>query len=160
MTYVPTWAGFIYLAVVLDVWSRRVVGWSIGEYMRTELVLSALNMALAQRRRERMIHHSDQDSKYASLAFGQRCQTMGVHPSMGSRRDAYDKAMAESFFASLECELVTMTYPRDRGNFIVSIIVIVDTIANEVGVRKVGSPDAYKCWKYVMEVDAGNREVL
>ena len=79
---------------------------------------------------------------------------------MGSRRDAYDKAMAESFFASLEGELVTMTYPRDRGNFIVSIIVIVDTIANEVGVRKVGSPDAYKCWKYVMEVDAGNREVL
>ena len=70
MTYVPTWAGFIYLAVVLDVWSRRVVGWSIGEYMRTELVLSALNMALAQRRREGMIHHSDQDSKYASLAFG------------------------------------------------------------------------------------------
>ena len=53
-----------------------------------------------------------------------------------------------------------MTYPRDRGNFIVSMIVIVDTIANEVGVRKVGSPDAYKCWKYVMEVDAGNREVL
>jgi putative transposase len=88
MTYVPTWAGFIYLAVILDVWSRRVVGWSIGEYMRTELVLSALNMALAQRRREGMIHHSDQDSKYASLAFGQRCQTMGVHPSMGSRRDA------------------------------------------------------------------------
>jgi putative transposase len=111
MTYVPTWAGFIYLAVVLDVWSRRVVGWSIGEYMRTELVLSALNMALAQRRREGMIHHSDQDSKYASLAFGQRCQTMGVHPSMGSRRDAYDKTMAESFFASLECELV------DRRSF-------------------------------------------
>lgn len=58
-----------------------------------------------------MIHHSDQDSKYASLAFGQRCQTMGVHPSMGSRRDAYDNAMAESFFASLECELV------DRRSF-------------------------------------------
>ena len=53
-----------------------------------------------------------------------------------------------------------MTYPRDRGNFIVSMIVIVDTIANKVGVRKVGSPDAYKFWKYVMEVDAGNREVF
>ena len=83
MTYVPTWAGFIYLAVVLDVWSRRVVGWSIGEDMRTELVLSALNMPLAQHRREGMIHHSDQDSKYASLAFGQRCQTMGVPPLNG-----------------------------------------------------------------------------
>ena len=111
MTYVPTWAGFIYLAVVLDVWSRRVVGWSIGEDMRTELVLSALNMALAQRRPEGVIHHSDQGSQYASLAFGQRCQTMGVRPSMGSRGDAYDNAMAESFFASLECELL------DRRSF-------------------------------------------
>jgi putative transposase len=111
MTYVPTWAGFIYLAVVLDVWSRRVVGWSLSEAMTAELVLAALDMALKQRRPKDVIHHSDQGSQYTSIAFGARCQKMGVRPSMGSVGDAYDNAMAESFFASLECELI------DRRNF-------------------------------------------
>ena len=106
MTYVPTWAGFIFLAVVLDAWSRRVVGWAIGEQMNTELVLAALNMALAQRKPDAVIHHSDQGSQYTSVAFGERCRKMGVRPSMGSVGDAYDNAMAESFFASLECELI------------------------------------------------------
>ena len=106
MTYVPTWAGFIYLAVVLDGWSRRVVGWAIGHDMTGELVLSALNMALQQRKPRSVIHHSDQGSQYTSLAFGKRCKEMGVKPSMGSVGDAYDNAMAESFFATLECELI------------------------------------------------------
>lgn len=106
MTYVPTWAGFIYLAVVIDAWSRRIVGWSIGEHMRAELVLAALNMAIATRRPENVIHHSDQRSQYASLAFGKRGQDMGVRLSMGTVGDAYGNAMAESFFASLECELL------------------------------------------------------
>ena len=130
MTYVPTWAGFIYLAVVLDVWSRRVVGWAIGESMTAELVLAALNMALQQRKPEGVIHHSDQGSQgefnrlsqhqrtrsglrwhRRSIAFGERCKKMGVRPSMGTVGDAYDNAMAESFFASLECELI------DRRSF-------------------------------------------
>lgn len=111
MTYVPTWAGFIFLAIVLDVWSRRVVGWAIGEQMTAELVLAALNMAITQRRPTEVIHHSDQGSQYTSVAFGQRCAKMGVRPSMGSVGDAYDNAMAESFFASLECELI------DRRSF-------------------------------------------
>ena len=106
MTYVPTWAGFIYLAVVLDAWSRRVVGWAIGHDMTAELVLKALNMALQQRKPKGVIHHSDQGSQYTSLAFGKRCKDMGVKPSMGSVGDAYDNAMAESFFATLECELI------------------------------------------------------
>ena len=106
MTYVPTWAGFIFLAIVLDVWSRRVVGWSIGEEMTAELVLAALNMALQQRRPDGVIHHSDQGSQYTSIAFGERCKKMGVRPSMGTVGDAYDNAMAESFFATLECELI------------------------------------------------------
>ena len=80
MTYVPTWAGFIYLAVVLDVWSRRVVGWSIGETMTADLVLAALNMALQQRKPDGVIHHSDQGSQYTSIAFGKRCKEMGVRP--------------------------------------------------------------------------------
>ena len=106
MTYVPTWAGFLFLAIVLDVWSRRIVGWAIGERMTTDLVLSALNMAIAQRKPAAVIQHSDQGSQYTSVAFGQRCGKLGVRPSMGSVGDAYDNAMAESFFASLECELL------------------------------------------------------
>ena len=111
MTFVPTWAGFIYLAIVLDVWSRRIVGWAIGEQMSADLVLAALNMAITQRRPSDVIHHSDHGSQYTSVAFGQRCLQMGIRPSMGSVGDAYDNAMAESFFASLECELI------DRRSF-------------------------------------------
>ena len=106
ITYIPTWAGFLYLAVVLDAWSRRVVGWAMATHLRTELVLEALNMALTQRRPANVIHHSDQGCQYTSLAFGRRCDVMGVRPSMGSVGDAYDNAMCESFFATLECELL------------------------------------------------------
>lgn len=111
ITYVPTWAGFLYLAVVIDVFSRRVVGWSMANHLRTELVLEALNMALWQRRPEGVVHHSDQGSQYTSIAFGKRCREMGVRPSTGSVGDCYDNAMAESFFATLECELI------DRRSF-------------------------------------------
>jgi len=111
MTYVPTWTGFIFLAIVLDVWSRRIVGWAIGEQLTAELVLAALNMAITQRRPMGVIHHSDRGSQYTSVAVGQRCTKMGVRLSMGSVGDAYDNAMAESFFASLECELI------DRRSF-------------------------------------------
>ena len=106
ITYLPTWAGFLYLAVVLDVWSRRIVGWAIEPHLKTELVLSALNMALAQRRPQAVIHHSDRGCQYTSYAFGKRCQEAGVMPSMGSTGDAYDNAMAESFFATLEREVL------------------------------------------------------
>jgi transposase InsO family protein len=106
LTYIPTWTGFLYLAVVVDAFSRKVVGWSMGEQMTAELVLAALNMALHTRRPDSVIHHSDQGSKYTSIAFGSRCREMGVRPSMGTVGDAYDNAMAESFFASLECELI------------------------------------------------------
>jgi putative transposase len=106
ITYIPTWAGFLYLAVVLDAWSRRVVGWAMATHLRTELVLEALNMALTQRRPIGVIHHSDQGCQYTSIAFGQRCREMGVRPSMGSVGDAYDNALCESFFATLECELL------------------------------------------------------
>ena len=111
ITYVPTWAGFLYLAIVLDVFSRRVVGWSMANHLRTELVLNALNMALARRRPEQVVHHSDQGAQYTSLAFGKRCHEMGVIPSTGSAGDCFDNAMAESFFATLECELI------DRRSF-------------------------------------------
>ncbi len=105
ITYIPTWAGFLYLAVVLDAFSRRIVGWSMAEHLRTELVLAALNMALGQRRAKGVVHHSDHGTQYTSIAFGLRCQEAKVRPSMGTVGDAYDNAMCESFFATLEREL-------------------------------------------------------
>lgn len=106
ITYVPTWAGFLYLAVVLDAFSRRIVGWAMGNNLKAQLVLDALNMAIAQRKPHDVIHHSDQGSQYTSVAFGLRCKEADVRPSMGSVGDAYDNAMCESFFATLECELL------------------------------------------------------
>ena len=106
ITYVPTWAGFLYLAVVLDAFSRRIVGWAMGTNLKTQRVLDAMNMAIGQRRPSEVIHHSDQGSQYTSVAFGLRCRETGVRPSMGSVGDAYDNAMCESFFATLECELL------------------------------------------------------
>jgi putative transposase len=106
ITYIPTWAGFLFLAVVIDVWSRKVVGWSMANHLRTELVTAALDMAVAQRQPSGVIHHSDHGCQYTSVAFGQRCRQAGVLPSMGTVGDAFDNAMCESFFASLECELL------------------------------------------------------
>jgi putative transposase len=111
ITYIPPWAGFLYLAVVLDAFSRRIVGWAMTTHLRTELVLEALNRAIGQRRPAAVIHHSDQGSQYTALAFGQRCKEAGVRPSMGSGGDCFDNAMGESFFATLECELL------DRRHF-------------------------------------------
>lgn len=106
ITYVPTWAGPLYLAVVVDAWSRRVVGWAMTTHLRTQLVLDALQMAIRQRNSKGVIHHSDQGSQYTSLAFGHRCREAGILPSMGSVGDCYDNALCESFFATLECELL------------------------------------------------------
>jgi putative transposase len=112
ITYIPTWAGFLYLAVVLDAWSRRVVGWAMATHLKTELVLDAMNMALTQRQpTTQVVHHSDHGCQYTSVAFGKRCREAGVKPSMGTVGDAFDNAMCESFFASLECELL------DRRSF-------------------------------------------
>jgi len=106
ISYIPTWSGFLYLAVVLDVFSRRIVGWAMATHLATQLVLDALDMALWQRQSNGVIHHSDQGSQYTSIAFGQRCREAGVRPSMGSAGDCYDNALCESFFATLECELL------------------------------------------------------
>ncbi|PNG24262.1 IS3 family transposase [Methylocella silvestris] len=106
ITFLPTLAGFLFLAVVLDVWSRRIVGWSFSAGLKTRVVLDALDMGLAARKPGSVIHHSDRGSQYTSVAFGSRCKEAGVRPSTGSVGDAYDNAMCESFFATLECELL------------------------------------------------------
>ena len=136
ITEVPTDAGPLFVAVVIDVWSRLVVGWAAETHVRTELVEQALDMAIRQRRPEApttqrrrnheqhldmairqrrpeagVVHHSDRGTQYASRAFGDRCRKAGTRLSMGSVGDAYDNAMCESFFATLECELL------DRHHF-------------------------------------------
>jgi putative transposase len=107
ITYVLTGEGWLYLATVLDAWSRRIVGWAMGETLRTALVVEALNMAMWNRRPAgKVIHHSDRGAQYTSLAFTRRCREAGVAPSTGSVGDAYDNALAEAFFATLETELL------------------------------------------------------
>lgn len=107
MTYVRTGEGWLYLATVLDAWSRRIVGWAMGETLRTELVVEALNMAVWNRRPATgVVHHSDRGAQYTSVTFTRRCAEAGILPSMGSVGDAYDNALAEAFFATLEVELL------------------------------------------------------
>ncbi len=115
ITYLPTVAGFHFLAVVLDVWSRKIVGWSMSARLNTEIVLKALDMAVQRRGPAGgVIHHSDQGCQYTSTEFCRHCRDAGVRPSMGSVGDCYDNAMCESFFATLECELLDRTRFVDR----------------------------------------------
>ena len=114
ITYVPTASGFLYLTVILDAWSRKVVGWSMQTHLKAGLVLRSLDMAVTQRRPAHVILHSDQGTQYTSIAFGLRCKHAGGRPSMGSVGDAYDNALCESFFASLECELLEQTRFRNQ----------------------------------------------
>ncbi len=101
ITYIRTWEGWLYLAVVLDVFSRYVVGWAMATTLHTQLVVDALDMAIHQRRPPRgTIAHSDQGSQFSSLSYGRRLREAGLLASMGSRGDAYDNAMAEAFFAT------------------------------------------------------------
>jgi len=106
ITYVPTGEGWLYLATVLDAWSRRIVGWAMGDTLRTELVVDALDMAVWNRRPAGVVHHSDRGAQYTSVTFSRRCAEASVVPSMGSIGDAYDNALAEAFFATLETELL------------------------------------------------------
>ena len=111
VTYVPTAEGFLYLAMVLDVFSRLIVGWAMAARLSSHLVQMALEMAYAQRTPREVIHHSDHGTEYTAIAFGTRCTQLGVRPSMGSVGDCFDNAMAESVFATLECEVL------DRNHF-------------------------------------------
>ncbi len=107
LTYLRTWEGWLYLAAVQDAFSRRIVGWSMADHMRAQLVVDALGMGVSRRRPDPgLIHHSDQGSQFVSLAFGQSARDAGIARSMGSKGDCFDNAVAESFFATLKKELV------------------------------------------------------
>jgi putative transposase len=133
ITALPTWAGPLYLAIVLDVWSRRLVGWAMDPSASATLVTRALDMALAARRPALgLIHHSDHGSQYTSLAFGRRMREAGIAPSMGRVGDSYDNAMAESFFASLETELIDRTVWRTHAEARTAVFDWIETFYDRV----------------------------
>jgi putative transposase len=105
--YVSTWEGTLYLASVIDCFSRKIVGWSMRADMQAELVVDALEMAIERRQPAgQLVHHSDQGSQYVALIFGQKLRKAGIAQSMGSKGDCYDNAVCESFHATLEKELL------------------------------------------------------
>jgi putative transposase len=131
ITYLPTWRGFLYLAAVLDACSRRVVGWSMADHLRAELVVDALDMALWTRRPAAgPVHRSDHGPQYISLAFGRRCRETGIASSMGSVGDCFDNALAESFFATLECELVARSRWRTHDEAHMAVFDFIEAFCN------------------------------
>jgi putative transposase len=112
-TYVATWRGFVYVAFVIDVFARRIVGWRVSASLATDFVLDALEQAIYERRGagvEDLVHHSDRGTQYLSMRYTERLGEAGIAPSVGSRGDSYDNAMAESFWASLKRELVDWSH--------------------------------------------------
>ena len=108
LTYVATYVGFVYVAFVIDVYSRRIVGWSLAAHLRTELALAALDMAafLRDERVGELVHHSDRGSQYTSIRYTERLDELGVRPSVGSRGDSYDNALAETVIGLYKTELI------------------------------------------------------
>lgn len=131
ITSIATGEGFLYLAFVLDACSRRVAGWAMRTTLETEIVTSALDMALARTRpAPGLVHHSDHGSQYTSFAFGRRLQEAGITPSMGSVGDCFDNAMAESFNATLECELLDRETFRTREEARTKVFDFIETFYN------------------------------
>lgn len=123
-------AGFLFLAVVIDVFSRRVVGWSMSRHQRAELVTAALRMAVTRRQPTDVVVHSDQDCQYTSYNFARACRAAGVDRSMGSVGDCYDNALAESFFATLECELLDRSVFAHRNEARMAIFDFIERFYN------------------------------
>lgn len=131
ITYIPTWSGFLFLAVVLDVFSRKVVGWAMSASQRTELVTAALRMAVARRRPDNVVvHHSDQGCQYTSYDFAKACRAVGIERSMGSVGDCFDNAMAESFFATLEWELLNRSVFENRSQARMAVFDYIEAFYN------------------------------
>ncbi len=113
-TYVSTWQGWLYVAFVIDVFARRIVGWRVSTSMRTDFVLDALEQALHARQPERadaLVHHSDRGSQYVSIRYTERLAEAGIEPSVGSKGDSYDNALAETINGLYKAELIHRRAP-------------------------------------------------
>lgn len=131
ITYIPTTSGWAYLAVVLDLFSRRVIGWAVADHMRSELVLEALGRALGTRDvGEQLVHHSDRGSQYASTRHREELERRGISCSMSAKGCCYDNAVVESFFATLKKELVYRTNWIDYNEARMSIVEYIQAFYN------------------------------
>ena len=133
ITQHPSKEGNVFLAAIVDAWSRRVIGWSIADHLRTELVTDALDMAIWRRRPEPgsgLIHHADHGTQYTSWAFGQRLRSAGLLGSMGTVGDALDNAMAESFFGTLQLELLDRRQWETRAELAQAIFEYIEVFYN------------------------------
>lgn len=113
LTYVATWRGFVYVAFVIDAFSRRIVGWRVSNSLKSDLALDALEQAIWEREeaaRDRLVHHSDRGGQYLSIRYTERLAEVGIEPSVGSRGDSYDNALAESVIGLFKTEVI-----RQRG---------------------------------------------
>ena len=122
-TYVSTWQGWLYVAFVIDVFARRIVGWRVSKNMQTDFVLDALEQALYARQPElsdQLVHHSDRGSQYVSIRYTERLAEAGIEPSVGSRGDSYDNALAETINGLYKTELIYKDGPWKEGvlNFV------------------------------------------
>jgi putative transposase len=114
LTYVATWRGFVYVAFVIDVFSRRIVGWRVSNSLRSDLALDALEQAIYEREealQERLIHHSDRGVQYLSIRYTERLAEAGIEPSVGSKGDSYDNALAESVIGLFKAEVIRQGGP-------------------------------------------------
>ena len=133
ITYVRTWEGWLYLATVIDCFSRRIVGWAIEDHLRSELVVDALEMAVTRRRPEAgLVHHSDQGSQFVALVFSQRLESAGIVQSMGSKGDCYDNAVCEAFHATLKKDLIYRRSWPQKGETRTQIFEWIEVFYNRV----------------------------
>lgn len=146
--YVRTWQGWLYLAAVMGCYSRRIVGWAMRPTLASGLVVDALEMAVARRKPAAgLVHHSDQGSQYLSLLFGERCREAGIHRSMGSKGDCFENAVSESFFATLEKDLLRRRSFATRQGARTALFDYIEAFYNPIRLHSTldyGSPVEYE----------------
>lgn len=148
ITYVRTHQGWLYLAVVFDIWSRKIVGWSMDDNMRAKLVDDALRMGIARRRPDRgLCHHSDHGSQYASLLLGKTMESFGITPSMGSISSPWDNAPTESLMSTIKAECTDVRVFETREQAKLEIFDYIETFYNRIRIHSalgMLSPDEFE----------------
>jgi putative transposase len=148
ITYIPTYEGWLFLAAVVDLCSRRCVGWSMRSDLQSDLVVDAVSMAIARSKPVAgVVHHSDRGSQYASLAFGTTLRDSGLVASMGSRGDAFDNALAESFMSTIKTELINTQTWKTRDQARLAVFRYIESFYNPLrrhSALAMRSPDEYE----------------
>jgi putative transposase len=148
ITYIPTHEGWLFLAAVVDLCSRKVVGWSMRPDLQADLVVDAVSMAIARRKPAAgVVHHSDRGSQYTSLAFGTTLRDSGLVASMGSRGDAYDNALTESFMSTIKTELINTQTWKTRDQARLAVFRYIESFYNPLrrhSALSTRSPDEYE----------------